>query len=143
MRGWKREPRMQLAVDREHLVERYTVGSWEFLCLDSEIVILKLPSEILRSDHGRRETTKSILVCDVESRCIVYRGTFVASIQGGHLHIAKGNLCGAIDPADVYWSREGDDCRKYPGMGDLMKHVNMRRPRPGLRTVPCMNNWKL
>lgn len=114
---------MQLAVDRDQLVERYTMGSWELLCLDSEIVILELPSEILRSDHGRREPTKSILVCDVKSRRIVYRGTFVASIQGGQLHISKGNLCGTIDPADVYWRWEGDDCRKYAGMSDLMKHV--------------------
>ena len=129
---------MQLAVDRDHLVERYTMGSWEFLCLDSEIVILKLPSEILRSDHGRRETTKSILVRDVESRCIVYCGTFVASIQGGHLHISKGNLCGAIDPADVYWSREGDDCREYAGMGDLTKHVSMRRRKPDRVYVRCL-----
>ena len=99
------------------------MGSWEFLCLDREIVILQLPGEILRRDHGRRKTAKSILVDDVESCCIVYRGTFVVGIQGGQLHISKGNLCGTINPADVYRSRERDDCRKYAGMGDLMKHV--------------------
>lgn len=68
------------------------MGSWKFLCLNSEIVILELPSEILRSDHCRGETTKSILVRDVEGRCIVYGGTFVASIQCGQLHITKGNF---------------------------------------------------
>lgn len=120
---------MEPTVDRDQLVEGYTMSGWEFLCLDREIVILKLPSEILRSDHGRGETTKSILVYDVESGCIVYRGTFVAGIQSGQLHISKGNLCGAVDPTDVYRGREGDDCRKYAGMGDLTKQVSIRRVR--------------
>lgn len=42
------------------------MGGWEFLCLNGEIVIFELPSEILRSDYCRSETTKSILVGDVE-----------------------------------------------------------------------------
>lgn len=129
MREGQREREMELTVDREHLVEGYTMSSWELFCLDREIVILKLPSEILRSDHGRRETTKSILVSDVEGGCIVYRGTFVASIQSGQLHISKGNFCGAVDPTDVYRGREGDDCRKYAGMGGLTKRVSVRRVR--------------
>lgn len=135
---------MGLTVDRDHLVEGYTMSSWEFLCLDGEIVILQLPSEILRSDHGRRETTKSILVCDVEGGCIVYRGVIVASIQSGQLHITKGNLCRTVDPTDVYGSRERNDCRKDAGMGDLTKRISVRREVEFCsHTVPCMDNWKL
>ena len=122
------------------------MGNREFLRLDGEVVIFELPSEILRSDHGRGETTESVLIRDVESGGVVYRGTLVGSIKGGQLHISNGNLCGPIDPADVYRTWEGDDCRKYAGVGDLMKRVtvNMRRWNcMGLRTVPCMDNRKL
>ena len=131
---------MQLAIDREHLVERYSMSNREFLCLDGEIVILKLPSKILRSDHGRRETTKSILVRDVKGRSNVYRGMFVPSIQGGQLHISKGDLGGVVDPADIYWSRKGDDGRKNASMVDLSKCfiVSMRRPGTNRAYVPCL-----